>query len=238
VIDGSDFFPSGKEDSPTAVPLTNGSEWLIFKRRFIFQYPPKAERAKLLATPRPKSRKSLRMSMINAAQVWTPTAPRTQEESLKALRAPVSPFVGADDGVKVTLVEGNPLHFAQNEEEIVVMENVDNNATQLESVAPAQASPAKAPQTPGRRGPPSLHRQVLLMNSHRKHVKHVDEQEEREVEASVMLEEDSDEELEEDVASNPFLIKGRKQDAQAEQEKSLGSISSVRILICDFVSGG
>jgi hypothetical protein len=51
------------------------------------------------------------------------------------------------------------------------------------------------------------------MNSHRKYIKHVDEQEEREVEASVILEEDSDEELEEDAASNPFLTKGRKQDA-------------------------
>jgi hypothetical protein len=121
----------------------------------------------------------------------------------------------------------------------VVMENVD--APQSESVAPPTAptaSPTKVPQTPGRRGPPSLHRQVLLMNSHRKHVKHVDEQEEREVEASVMLEEDSDEELEEDAASNPFLTKGRKQDAQAEQEKSLGSISSVRVLMCGFVSSG
>jgi siroheme synthase len=189
------------EASPTTVPLTNGSEWLIFKRRFIFQYPPKDQRAKLMATPHKKSRKSLRMSMINAAQLWTPSAPKTQAESWGRLKSPVQPFPG-EKGSEITLVEGDPVHFSHNQEEVIVVESVDSPTPSEPEIAPP-ASARKTQQTPSKRGPQNLHKQVLLMNSHRKHVKNIDELEEREVEESILVENNSDEELEKDAASNP-----------------------------------
>jgi hypothetical protein len=198
-------MPSLSETSPTTVPLTNGSEWLIFKRRFIFQYPPKDQRAKLMETPHKKSRKSLRMSMINAAQLWTPSEPKTQAESLQRLKSPVQPFPG-EKRTEITLVEGDPVHFSHNQEEVVVVESVDSPATSEPDVAPP-TSARKPPQTPSKRGPPNLHKQVLLMNSHRKHVKNIDELEEREVEESILVDDNSDEDLEEDAASNPFIGK-------------------------------
>ncbi|KAF8586926.1 hypothetical protein K439DRAFT_1631219 [Ramaria rubella] len=74
LIDGCQVNPSTSPgSSPTTVPLTNGSEIEIYKKRFRFEYPPKEIRAALLATPRhQKSRRSLRMSMIQSAQVLTP----------------------------------------------------------------------------------------------------------------------------------------------------------------------
>lgn len=222
VVDGSDFSPSESASSPTTVPLTNGSEWLIFRRRFIFQYPPKEQRAKLLATPARKSRKSLRMSMIDSAQLWTPSAPKpkTQEESLAFLRTPVKPL-GAEEDIRVTLVEGDPIHVAHSEDEVLVVETVDPPQT---PILPSP-SPQKMTQTPRKHGSQNLHRQVLLMNSHRKATS-INEEEEREVEASVMIEEDSDEE-EEEGEPNPFITKEDLSSSRQDTDKSLGSISAV-----------
>ncbi|KAG8787996.1 hypothetical protein FRC19_010002 [Serendipita sp. 401] len=217
IVDGSNFLPSEDEEVPTTIPLTNGSEWLISKRRFIFQYPPKDQRAKLLATPMPKSRKSLRMSMVTSAQLWTPTAQSGDlADRLRSLRSPVKPFHEKKD-YQVTLVEGDPLHFAQSTEEVVVVERVEAKLD--------QEVPKKPSQTPRKPRQSTLHKQVLLMNSHRKQAPEVDESdEEKEVEAFILSDEDSDEDLEEDAAANPFITKSRlksKNSADTSNDSSM-----------------
>jgi len=142
------------------------------------------------------------MSMINAAQLWTPSAPKTQAESWQRLKSPVQPFPG-EVGTEITVVEGDPVHLSQNQEEVVVVESVESPLLEPEAAPPASAR--KPPQTPGKRGQANLHRHVLLMNSHRKHTKSVDEQEEREVEESILVEENLEEGLEEDASPNPFI---------------------------------
>jgi hypothetical protein len=156
------------------------------------------------------------MSMINAAQLWTPSEPKTQAESLQRLKSPVQPFPG-EKGTEITLVEGDPVHFSHNQEEVVVVESVDSPAPTEPDVAPP-TSARKPSQTPSKRGPPNLHKQVLLMNSHRKHVKNIDELEEREVEESILVDDNSDEELEEDASSNPFI---GKTSSRTEKEVSV-----------------
>lgn len=146
--------------------------------------------------------------MINAAQLWTPSAPgsgtgpKSQAESWRRLQSPVQPFPDGH-GAAITIVEGNPVHLSHNQEEVVVVESVDSPEPE---VAPP-ASARKTAQTPSKKGSANLHKQVLLMNSHRKHGRSIDEQEEREVEESILIEDDSDEELEEDAGANPFIGK-------------------------------
>jgi hypothetical protein len=164
-------MPSKDESSPTTVPLINGSEFLIYKRRFIFQYPPKEERAKLLATPRPKSRKSLRMSMVDSAQVWTPNPQARPEENLAMLRSPVKAL---KDQEPITMLEGEPLFVQDDGEDLIVVERVDA----LPEPSPNPSTSPRKPQTP------SLHRAVLQRNAQRSLMK-LAEVEEREVEESV-----------------------------------------------------
>jgi len=165
-------MPSKDELSPTTVPLTNDSEFLIYKRRFIFQYPPKELRAKLLATPRPKSRKSLRMSMIDSAQVWTPNPRAKPEENLAMLRSPIKAL---EDQRPITMLEGEPVYVQDDGEDLVVVEKVD---------AFPEPSPPKAPTSPRKPQTPSLHRAVLQRNAHRS-LQKLNEVEEREVEEFV-----------------------------------------------------
>jgi hypothetical protein len=169
IVDGTHYMPSKDEQSPTTVPLTNGSEFLIYKRRFIFQYPPKEQRAKLLATPRPKSRKSLRMSMVNSAQVWTPNPSAKPEDNLAMLRSPVKAF---EDQQPITMLEGEPVYIQDDGEDLVVVEKVD---TLPEPSPPKPLTSPRKPQTP------SLHRAVLQRNVQRSMQK-LNAVEEREVE--------------------------------------------------------
>lgn len=170
-VDGTHYMPSKDELSPTTVPLTNGSEFLIYKRRFVFQYPPKEQRATLLATPRPKSRKSLRMSMVNSAQVWTPNPRAKPEENLEMLRSPVKAF---EDQQPITMLEGEPVYVQDDGEDLIVVEKVD---------APEPLQP-KPPTSPRKPQTPSLHRAVLQRNAQRS-LQKLNEVEEREVEDSV-----------------------------------------------------
>lgn len=101
------------------------------------------------------------------------------------LKSPVKPFSGDNNEETVTMVEGEPLQVSQHEDEIVVVEQIDSP-----EVVPIP------PQTPVRRTTPSLHRAVLLRNSHRKMI---DQAEEMEVQAVVTgLDEEDDESYEED----------------------------------------
>ena len=168
-VDGTHCMPSKDELSPTTVPLTNGSEFLIYKRRFIFQYPPKEQRAKLLATPRPKSRKSLRMSMVNSAQVWTPNPRAQPEENLAKLRSPVKAF---EDQQPITMLEGEPVYIQDDGEDLVVVEKID---------ALPEPSPPKPLTSPRKPRTPTLHRAVLQRNAQRS-LQKLNTVEEREVE--------------------------------------------------------
>jgi hypothetical protein len=172
-VDGTHYMPSRDELSPTTVPLTNGSEFLIYKRRFTFQYPPKEQRAKLLATPRPKSRKSLRMSMVNSALVWTPNPCAKPEENLAMLRSPVKAL---EDQQPITMLEGEPVYVQDDGEDLVVVEKVD---------ALPEPSPPKLSTSPRKPQTPSLHRAVLQRNAERSFFQNLNEVEEREVVESV-----------------------------------------------------
>lgn len=246
IVDGSNFIPDEHSGQPTTVPLTNGSEWLIYKRRFIFQYPPKEKRAAYaaqLATPAPSSkrRKSLRMSMVNSAQLWTPSAaPVDLADSLRALKNPMVLFP-EEGGKEVRIVEGETLNFVSNEQEVVVLESVDAPVAEKKELNPASTGSGSESKTPGKRRQSNLHRQVLLMNSRKKVDPGDEESEEREVEASIFPdEEDSDNELEEDAESNPFISRTKVRKSKREEEEvpdkpltaksfreSLGAIGSV-----------
>jgi hypothetical protein len=189
--------------------------------------------------------------MVNAAQVWTPSVPpRSQEEGLQLLKAPIMPFPDQElngsgkraADTKIRVVEGEPIHMAHNQEEIVVMESVDAPSEPVVPPSP-QVAQRGAPQTPGKRGGrASLHRQVLLMNSHRKHsAGNINEIEEKEVEASIIGEEDEedfDEELEEDAEHNPFMRTGpsapRRESEAPKQSSSFGPVSTLSIPRRDF----
>lgn len=165
--------------------------------------------------------------MINSAQLWTPTIPKTEAESMRMLKTPVKPYAdGTDKDLYITLVEGDALHVARNQEEVVVVESVDTPDPVPEPMI--VPTPRKASQTPGKQPRASLHRQVLLMNSHRKQVQ-LDEMEEQEVEASILAEEFSDEELEEDAASNPFLERDPSQYQEADPANSFSVSKSTAI---------
>ena len=241
IVDGSNFQPDEHSGQPTTVPLTNGSEWLIYKRRFIFQYPPKDKRAayaaQLLATPAPSSskrRKSLRMSMVNSAQLWTPSAaPVDLADSLRVLKNPMVLFP-EEGGEEVRIVQGETLNFVRNEQEVVVLESVDAPLVEeKKDWNPASAAPAAAgsgSKTPGKRRHSSLHRQVLLMNSRKKVDAEDEEGEEREVAASIFPdEEDSDNELEEDDEDNPFI--SRKKVTRSKRDDEDDPVGVVRIFV-------
>lgn len=85
------------------MPLPNNSTIEIHRKQFQFCYPPKELRAALISTPsRPddstperlrRRRKTLRMSMIQSAQVFTPRPSIDPRENLRILKTPIkSPF--------------------------------------------------------------------------------------------------------------------------------------------------
>src|SRR5712691_3599702 len=74
LVDNCQVFPASTT-THTTIPLTNNSELEISKKRFRFEYPPKAIRPVLAFTPPPHVSQSarkrvLRLSMIQSAQVF------------------------------------------------------------------------------------------------------------------------------------------------------------------------
>jgi hypothetical protein len=144
LVDGCQVNPS--TIGSTTVPLTNGSEIEIYKKRFKFEYPPKEIRAALLATPRHgKSRRSLRMSLIRSAQVLTPrsntTAPRNPRRgSIKdnseweALRSPVKVAGSGNVKHEVMLLEGpgDEAMVVEEETDLIILEQVDDSSQDQE----------------------------------------------------------------------------------------------------------
>lgn len=179
VADGFSLFPTTA--GPTTIPLGNNTEIGIHHKRFIFTYPPKDLRAMILATPEPdrngNRRKTLRMSVIASAMVFTPTPSQDPRENLRTLQSPLKPNYSTPL---------KPTHQEEPEEDIVLVEtnhpsvvqDDENNLVILESVQ-AQI-PLQTPkrfvqftpqphqyQTPRRDPRNSLHRAVLIRSAQR-----------------------------------------------------------------------
>jgi hypothetical protein len=104
IVDGCPVYPAPTPTSqPVTVPLPNNSTIEIHRKQFQFCYPPKELRAALISTPsRPgdstperlrRRRKTLRMSMIQSAQFFTPRPSNDPRENLRILKTPIkSPF--------------------------------------------------------------------------------------------------------------------------------------------------
>lgn len=172
VIDGCPVFPTKPTDgdnTPTTVPLLNGNTFEIFRKRFIFNYPPKSIRPQLF-TPATARRKSIRMSLVNSAVVFTPAPSPFPHENLRVLQSPLK--ISTLDQT-VTLVDGNHPRVFEEEQDLVILEDIEE---QTDPVSPTpvrtevlpslhkQNSPLK---TPRRRAAPSLHRAVLIRSAQR-----------------------------------------------------------------------
>ena len=162
VIDGCPVYPvTGPSAQPVTVPLPNNSTIEIHKKRFQFCYPPKELRATLISTPtrpqdstpdRRRRRKTLRMSMIHSAQVFTPRPSQDPRENLRILKTPIkSPFMRQDYGYNrrmssplkrgayipeedeedeededrdIVLVESNHPRVVEEDRDLVILEHV------------------------------------------------------------------------------------------------------------------
>ncbi|KAA1475288.1 hypothetical protein DENSPDRAFT_842031 [Dentipellis sp. KUC8613] len=136
--------------APTTIPLPNNTHIEIHKKSFKFEYPPKALRAALLATPSPQKasaaagtpRRALRMSMIQSAQVFSPAPSRDPRENLRVLQSPIKPLtsplkkgyrapspdeedVEEDEEEEIVLVDGDCPRVVQEEKDLVILEDVE-----------------------------------------------------------------------------------------------------------------
>ena len=163
IVDKCRVFPKSKPAHTTTVPLSNNSELEINKKRFRFEYPPKALRPVLAFTPSATTSQSarkrvLRLSMIQSAQVFTPRPDPDPRVNLRVLQTPIrlncSPLKRQsfkqeqddqqgeeENGTPVRLVEGNRPQVVEEEQDLVILEEVDAP----EPPAPPQLTPQAAP---------------------------------------------------------------------------------------------
>jgi hypothetical protein len=207
-VDGAKVFPS-MSDNPIAVPLEDGSIIEIQKKRFEYNYPPKNYRARaIIDSPMNARRRSLRMSMIEAAQVYTPNPPRVmgaQQGPSNEMADLVALMVDGDAENSVVI---------ESEKDVIVLEQVEdvNDGHEVQRLVQLPPAPliSKSPSTPvrlaspmytpvnnpspksgrmtngRRRSEPSLHKAVLLRSAQRAmQERQREEQEEMEVELVV-----------------------------------------------------
>jgi hypothetical protein len=128
-VDGCKVLPSRAGSTHTTVPLTNQSTFVIHDKTFLFEYPPKHLRPALQQTPHRKSRKSLRLSMIQSAVVFSPQKPTSRELDVAFLQSPVKPYkqsaVRDDRETEVTLVDGDAVVMAEEGKDAFFLEEVD-----------------------------------------------------------------------------------------------------------------
>ncbi|KAI9464057.1 hypothetical protein BJY52DRAFT_883235 [Lactarius psammicola] len=167
IVDKCRVFPKSKP-THTTVPLSNNSELEINKKRFRFEYPPKALRPVLAFTPAGSTSKSarkrvLRLSMIQSAQVFTPRPDPDPRVNLRVLQTPIrlnsSPLKRArhsfkqeqddqrdeENGTPIRLVEGNRPQVVEEEQDLVILEEVEAPETLVQPQA-AQQNLVHAPQ--------------------------------------------------------------------------------------------
>ncbi|QRV98779.1 FHA domain protein [Ceratobasidium sp. AG-Ba] len=147
------------ESSETTIPIMNNSQIEIFRKRFVFEYPSKELRAKARAEPATvKPRRTLRLSMIQSAQVFTPSKPndnqtpkshrrRRSETLAEQLQSPIKPFsparptpaanighetlTSADEEREITLVGARGAQSVvvlEEEKDLVVVEAVGDDS--------------------------------------------------------------------------------------------------------------
>jgi len=199
VADGFPLFPTAT--GPTTVPLGNNTEIEVHRKRFIFTYPPKELRAMILATPEPdrngKRRRTLRMSMIASAMVFTPRPSQDPRENLRTLQSPLKPNYSSPlkpthseepEEEDIVLVESNHPNVVQDDEDnLIILESVEASRPPESPRRLVQFTPQPHQfQTPRREPRNSLHRAVLIRSAQRTamkvEVELEEEQEEMEVE--------------------------------------------------------
>lgn len=164
LVDGCTVYPAkpapiGFAPTTVSVPLPNNSVFEIHKKRFVFNYPPKALRLQLF-TPAAPHRKSVRMSLVQSAQVFSPAPSPYPRENLRVLQSPLK--LGSDD--PVTLVSGDKPRVFEEEQDLIILEDTEEKANHPPSPTPVRTQ--AAPRTP-RRAAPSLHRAVLIRSAQR-----------------------------------------------------------------------
>ncbi|KAH9039991.1 hypothetical protein EDB84DRAFT_1559955 [Lactarius hengduanensis] len=208
----------------TIVPLSNKSEQEINKKRFRFDYPPKALRP---ASCPGFHLVSVDLEICSEACSQAQTPIRSNSSPLKqAFKQEQDDQQDKEDGTPIRLVEGNR---PQVEQDLVILEEVDapETSTQPQAAqhvhapqAGAHAAPGfpLAPshqpqqfQTPRRRSArPSLHRAVLIRSAQRAAMRFEMEQEqeleEREVEEHVATTDEQMEMDEEDEGDQDAII--------------------------------
>ncbi|KAJ7594177.1 hypothetical protein C8J56DRAFT_820576 [Mycena floridula] len=226
IVDGCKVFPNVSTASPATIALTNNSVIEIHNKRFRFTYPPKEIREQLFATPPRSDRRTLRLSMINSAQVFSPRPSNNPQENLRILQSPLkkssTPPVSQfhdDSQEDIILVEGPHPHVVEEEKDLVILEDVV--APMAPSPSPSPSTRPPPPQTPRPR--PSLHKLVLVRSAQRAVLKadarREEEEEEREVFGAILTNEESSEEEEEEEEGQEEEEK-EQQEAEANAEIS------------------
>lgn len=178
IVDDCPVYPIksailGEPSTTVTVPLPNGSIFEIHKKRFIFNYPPKALRPQLF-TPATVRRKSIRMSLVQSAQVFSPAPSPHPRENLRVLQSPLK-LPSTDSPVR--LVDGDHPRVFEEDQDLVILEDIErqlnghlpnriipSSPLRLQQLPPMRQVP---PQTPRRRSQPSLHRAVLIRSAQR-----------------------------------------------------------------------
>lgn len=147
-------------------------------------------------------RRKIRLSLVESAQVFTPCPSPHPPENLRTLQSPlkrsptksnlsqVHASADEDDDEEIVLVEGSTPQVAQENDDLVILEEVERMPPPRSPIKPrtvfpfVQRSPNKneVVQTPPRRNPrPSLHRHVLIKSAQRAVFQQEDEEEMEEV---------------------------------------------------------
>jgi hypothetical protein len=160
----------------------------------------------ILSTPEPdrtRRRKTLRLSMIQSAQVFSPAPSHDPLENLRTLRSPLKPRYQSplkpsieedeEDEGDIILVDGNqPSVVQDDDDDLVILENVQA------APPPPTRTPARTVQfvpspqqyqTPRRKPRSSLHRAVLIRSAQRAAMKMEVEMETEEAEEEMEVEE-------------------------------------------------
>jgi len=131
IVDDCPVMPSSS-GTPATVPLSNNSRFSIAHKVFVFTYPPKDIRPALIASPRPspeKTRRALRLSMIQTSQVFSPLRRAyAPEDQIIALKSPVKPFAShAHQEDDIVLIDGDVENavVVEEEKDLIVLEEVD-----------------------------------------------------------------------------------------------------------------
>ena len=206
-VDGCQVFPAQTESSPTTIPLPNNSEIEIHKKRFVFTYPPKDLRSPAINidTPartttnnsgNPARKRTLRLSMIQSAEVFSPRPSTDPSVNLKVLQSPLKPRSVSpvkpssvsrlreakekeQNDEEIVLVDGNHPRVVEDDRDLVILEDIPYTPPPPQVTPPSSKSHplisafpltpnASRPQTP-RRGSsrPSLHKAVLIRSAQR-----------------------------------------------------------------------